>query len=272
VRAAAGLALALAAAALPAAANVLDVDAVPGVRERGRETYTAFLASLPSRAFAIGQKDVYVYGWRGGESGKAAAIAGALYACNKLARNVCRVYAVDNDVVFPRYAQFEQESAKLRAEIRERDFPFGDYGDEVRELPETPTKAEGVIRTMRTVELAKIMASAVRPLLIDVAEGEPHETLPNSWWIKGAGLTGRDDPDADIRERLGLVLEGLTGNDKTARLVFYCAEARCALALHAARRARDLGYTNVSWYRGGVQAWRAARLPVLESIQSAQVR
>src|SRR6185503_17964639 len=160
---------------------------------------------------------------------------------------------------------------KLRAAIRERDFPFGDYGDEEREFPETPLRAEG-IRTMKTVELAKMMASAVRPTLVDVTEGEPHPTLPNAWWIKGAGLTGRDDPDADIRERLGLVLEGLAGGDKARPLVFFCGDARCAHALAAARRARDLGYTQVAWYRGGVQAWKSARLATLESIQSGQVR
>ena len=270
MHAAAGLAFALAAAALPAAANVLDVDAVPGVRERGREAYTAFLQALPSRAFAVGDKGFS--GWRGGEANAAAAIAGALYNCNKLARNVCRVYAVDNDVVLPRYAQFEQESVKLRAAIRERDFPFADYGDEVRELPETPLRAEGIIRTMKTVELARMMASAVRPVLLDVSEGEPHETLPNAWWVKGAGLAGKEDPEGDIRERLGLVLEGLTAGNKSAPLAFFCADARCALALNAARRARELGSTNISWYRGGVQAWKAARLPTLESVQSAQVR
>ena len=270
MRAATGLAAALLAIGLPAAANVLDVDAVPGLRERGREAYSAFLKSLPSRAFAVGDKGFS--GWRGGESTRDAAIAGALFNCNQLARNVCRIYALDNEIVHARYAQFEEQSVKLRASIRERDFPFGDYGDEVRELPETPLKAEGVIRTMRTVELAKIMASAVRPVLVDVTEGGPHETLPNAWWIKGAGLAGRDDPDAEIRQRLDAVLEGLTGGDKSARVAFFCGDARCALALTAARRARDLGYTNVSWYRGGVQAWKAARLPTLESVQSAQVR
>ena len=265
----AGLALAAVAFAALAQEKVLDIDAVPGVRERGREAYTAFLASLPSRAFAVGDKGFS--GWRGGEATRAAAIAGALYNCNKLARNVCRVYAVDNDVVLSRHAQFAEQSVKLRATLRERDFAFADYGDEVREFPETPLRTDG-IRTMKTVELARMMASAVRPTLIDVTEGEPHPTLPNAWWIKGAGLTGREDPEADIRERLTLVLEGLVGGDKAAPLVFFCSDARCPHALAAARRVRELGYTQVAWYRGGVESWKAARLDTLESVQSGQVR
>ena len=80
------------------------------------------------------------------------------------------------------------------------------------------------------------------------------------------------DPDADIRRRLGAVLEGLTAGDKTASLAFFCGDARCALSLKAAQRARGLGYPNVIWYRGGVSAWKEARLPTLESIQTGQVR
>ena len=268
VRAAAGLVLVLAALAAFAEQEprVLDINAVPGLRERGREAYTAFLRALPSRAFALG--DQGFSGWRGGEGVRSAAIAGALLNCNELARNICRVYAVDNDIVYARYTQFEEQSVKLRAAIRERDFPFGDYGDETRELAETPHNTDG-LRTLKTVDLAKIMASAVRPVLIDVTEGEPHDTLPNAWWIKGAGLA---DPDADIRRRLGAVLDGLTAGDKTASLAFFCGDARCALSLKAAQRARELGYPNVIWYRGGVSAWKDARLPTLESIQSGQVR
>ena len=269
MRVAAGLALLATALGVSAQERVLDVDAVPGLRERGREAYAAFLKSLPSRAFAIGDKGFV--GWRGGEETRGAAIAKALFNCNELARNVCRVYAVDNEVVHARHAQFEEQSVRARAVIRERDFPFGEYGDETREHPETPRSSDG-LRTLKTVELAKMMASAVRPVLIDVIEGEPHDTLPNAWWIKGAGLAGRDDPDADVRQRLGAVLEGLTGGDKTASLAFFCGDARCPLSLKAAQRARELGYPNVLWYRGGVRAWKDARLPTLESIQSAQVR
>jgi len=266
VRIATGLALLATALAASAQEKVIDIDAVPGLRDRGRESYAAFLKTLPSRAFALGEQGFS--GWRGGEGNRTAAIAGALLNCNELARNICRVYAVDNDIVYPRYTQFEEQSVKLRAAIRERDFPFGEYGDETRELPETPRISDG-LRTLKTVELAKMMASAVRPVLIDVTEGEPHDTLPNAWWIKGAGLA---QPDGDIRRRLGALLEGLTAGDKTASLAFFCGDARCALSLTAARRARELGYPNILWYRGGVAAWKDARLPTLESIQSGQVR
>ena len=40
-------------------------------------------------------------------------------------------------------------------------------------------------------------------------------------------------------------------------LVFLCASARCWLSYNAALRAVRLGYADVRWYRGGIEAWGA---------------
>jgi PQQ-dependent catabolism-associated CXXCW motif protein len=279
-----GLVAACLAGAAAAASDVRDVDAVPAVRERGREAYAAFLAAPAPRAFAVGERGPT--GWRSGEATKSLAIAGALYGCNKLARDVCRIYAVNDEVVYPQYAQFEQKSARMLQALREASFAFADYGDEVQDFrvtsaelrrdtnlqADTPLAVPGV-RTIKAVDLARMMGSAVKPLVIDVIEDDGHETLPGARWIRGAGLGPReDDVNADIRERLGFVLEGLSGSNKSALIAFFCGDARCWLSLNAALRARDLGYTNVLWYRGGINAWKAARLESLEAVQFGQVR
>src|SRR5258706_4355692 len=135
-------------------------------------------------------------------------------------------------------------------DLREASFAFADYGDEVQDFrvtgselrrdtnleAETPLAVSGV-RTIKAVELARMMGSAVRPLVIDVIEDDGHETLPGARWIKGAGLGPReDDVNADIRERFGLVLEGVTHANKSALIAFFCADARCSLSLKAALR------------------------------------
>jgi rhodanese-related sulfurtransferase len=43
--------------------------------------------------------------------------------------------------------------------------------------------------------------------------------------------------------------------------VFFCSGVRCWLSYNAALRAVRGGYANVYWYRGGIDAWRAAGLP-----------
>lgn len=50
--------------------------------------------------------------------------------------------------------------------------------------------------------------------------------------------------------------------DRSAALVFYCSNPLCRKAPLAARRARELGYTNVRVMSAGIQGWLAARLPI----------
>lgn len=48
---------------------------------------------------------------------------------------------------------------------------------------------------------------------------------------------------------------------KEAMLVFYCAGFLCRKAPNAARRARDMGYTNVHVMSAGISGWLGAKLP-----------
>ena len=41
----------------------------------------------------------------------------------------------------------------------------------------------------------------------------------------------------------------------------YCQGTYCWMSYNAALRAINLGYTNVLWYRGGIEAWKQAGLP-----------
>ena len=57
-------------------------------------------------------------------------------------------------------------------------------------------------------------------------------------------------------------MEEVTGGKKSRPLAFYCVNSQCWLSYNASLRAVALGYTRVLWYRGGVEAWRAAGLPL----------
>ena len=50
------------------------------------------------------------------------------------------------------------------------------------------------------------------------------------------------------------------GNPETP-LVFYCLNPECWMSYNAALRAINLGYRNVLWYRGGIEAWQQAGQP-----------
>ena len=49
--------------------------------------------------------------------------------------------------------------------------------------------------------------------------------------------------------------------DKNSSLVFYCSNPFCRKAPNAARRAKQLGYTNVKVMSAGISGWLSAKLP-----------
>jgi rhodanese-related sulfurtransferase len=117
----------------------------------------------------------------------------------------------------------------------------------------TPLTIPGA-QTISTGELYKALSEHRRLLLIDVLD-RPHAGIPTARRYSGVGMAS---PSTDLRTLLGRD----TGGDKAYPLVFYCQGAQCWESYNAALRARDAGYTQVYWYRGGLEAWSLARLPM----------
>lgn len=51
--------------------------------------------------------------------------------------------------------------------------------------------------------------------------------------------------------------------DKAGAILFYCNGPRCLRSSDAVSRARDWGYENIFWFRGGWHEWTEKRLPVI---------
>jgi rhodanese-related sulfurtransferase len=120
----------------------------------------------------------------------------------------------------------------------------------------TPLAVPGA-RTVATAELRRLLQrpGGERPVLVDVLGGDGHRTLPGAAWLPGAGRgESFDDP---LQAKLGAALAALSGGDPTRPIVLFCAGPRCWLSYNAALRAVRLGYTNVLWYRGGIESWGA---------------
>jgi PQQ-dependent catabolism-associated CXXCW motif protein len=133
---------------------------------------------------------------------------------------------------------------------------------EIRQAPysaPTPLQLPGA-KTIRTAELHDLLVMSPSPILIDVAGGDGHLTLKGAHWLPGLGRGTHflDSLQADLLTHL----ERLTGGDKFRPVVFYCVNARCWLSYNSSLRAVALGYKNVFWFRGGIEAWREAGLPM----------
>jgi rhodanese-related sulfurtransferase len=49
---------------------------------------------------------------------------------------------------------------------------------------------------------------------------------------------------------------------KSDPVVFYCNGPKCRRSDHAVVIAAACGYTNIYWFRGGIEAWRADNYPI----------
>ena len=144
-------------------------------------------------------------------------------------------------------------------------------------VPEPAGLYQGAMHgyTPNTVQGGKIVDTATletmikdaHPLLLDVAEKDrkppsmgagmiwapTHRSLPGTTFLQGGGK-GTDDKtySAAFKARVA----ALTGGDLGKPIVTFC-HPDCWGSYNAARRLVALGYTNVLWYRDGVEGWQA---------------
>ncbi|MEP6873293.1 MAG: rhodanese-like domain-containing protein [Burkholderiales bacterium] len=120
----------------------------------------------------------------------------------------------------------------------------------------TPNQIPGG-QLITTKGLAPLLQQGVQVHVFDVLGGP--DTLPNAIPLVWAAQPGSFD-DA-TQQQMGQMLRQVTRGQADAPLVFYCLSAECWMSYNAALRAIRLGYRNVLWYRGGIEAWKSAGLP-----------
>ncbi|UCB54448.1 MAG: rhodanese-like domain-containing protein [Thiotrichales bacterium] len=52
--------------------------------------------------------------------------------------------------------------------------------------------------------------------------------------------------------------------DKSDPVVFYCNGPKCRRSDNAVVIAKNCGYSNIYWYRGGIEAWKAKNYPIVK--------
>lgn len=117
----------------------------------------------------------------------------------------------------------------------------------------TPLTIPGA-KAITTEQLKEMMGKEPKPLLIDALAApdmiEGAEGLGSG--IGEQRMFGKD------RSMFPKALETLTGGDKAKPIVFYCRSSSCWHSYNASLHAVGEGYSNVYWYRGGLDAWKAS--------------
>jgi PQQ-dependent catabolism-associated CXXCW motif protein len=122
----------------------------------------------------------------------------------------------------------------------------------------TPNSIPGG-QVITTRGLQDLIANRQTPfLLLDILGGP--QMIPGAQFAVPAAQPGSFS-DA-TQQQFGQFLQEATRGNKEVPLVLYCQSRECWMSYNAALRAINLGYRNVLWYRGGIEAWQAAGQPV----------
>jgi rhodanese-related sulfurtransferase len=117
----------------------------------------------------------------------------------------------------------------------------------------TPLTIPGA-KTITTEQLKDMLGKEPKPVLIDALAAsdmiEGAEGLGNG--IGEQRMFGKD------RSMFPKALQSLTAGDKARPVVFYCRSSSCWHSYNASLHAVSEGYSNVFWYRGGLDAWKAS--------------
>jgi PQQ-dependent catabolism-associated CXXCW motif protein len=213
------------------------------------------------------------------------AFVGAIYACNHVRgqpARLCEARVTNGYDVSDLYASAHAAHVEALAKLSPPPDKF--YGNEeyggamtsatglrtqrVHDI--TPQKIDG-IKVYGTQELAVALKSPQPPLVIDVWAAV-NDAIPSAVTLLMGGLAFEDaNGDAVYEGRFAGLLKALSP-DPAKPVVFYCQSRDCWLSVNAALRAKKLGYSQVGWYRGGMESWKAASLPVGQVIVRAVVR
>lgn len=121
----------------------------------------------------------------------------------------------------------------------------------------TPASIPGG-QLITTKGLSELVQGRQTPyFLFDVLGGQ--ETLPGAMpavWMSQPGSF-----NDQTQQQLSQMLQQGTQGRKDVPMIFYCMSTQCWMSYNAALRAINAGYSNVLWYRGGIEAWKAAGLP-----------
>ena len=213
------------------------------------------------------------------------AFVGAIYACNHvrgLPARLCEARVTNGYDVSDLYTGAQAAHAEALAKLAapsEKFYANEEFGgamtsatglrtQKVHDI--TPQKIDG-IKVYGTQELAVALKSAQPPLVVDVWAAV-NEAIPSAVTLLMGGLAFDDATgDAVYEGRFAGLLKALSP-DASKPIVFYCQSRDCWLSVNAALRAKKLGYSQVGWYRGGMESWKAANLPVGRVIVRAVVR
>ncbi len=255
--------------------------------EKQKAAFKLYQTKTEVKAFAVSPNDNYSSSIS--KTQNTNMLQFVLSNCQKKAAMPCQVLSLNNEDYAPKYTQFNQQSAMAirNMQIKSENYRSIEKKNWWMESPErlrtlnegihfpTPMQLEGI----KTIDTPSLVAAikADNMLVIDAIgffEGRA-PTLPKAYAFDWIGIEyGNDSKEHRIdeiaQENLSIIMNQIAP-DKTQAITVYCSSPECWLSVNAALRLKSLGYVNVHWYRGGLEAWANAGLPTVNFVPFATV-
>lgn len=211
------------------------------------------------------------------------AFVAAVYACNHVKdrpARLCEAQAVDGFDAREMYAREGPAPAAILAALTpptERFFANEEFGGTLtsakglrtqKMIDITPQSVDGVT-VLGTQALVRTLKASAPPTLIDV--GFEAQTLPGAHTLLYGGFAFDEAAREQAYQARFEGLLKLLNPDPAAPLVFFAKNREWWHGVNAAQRAKRLGYAQVGWYRGGLDSWKAAGLPLVPTVVRAVV-
>jgi PQQ-dependent catabolism-associated CXXCW motif protein len=259
------------------------LDAVQCSSDRCRKLIADYLAAGGDKALAL-PVDGKGLGTSSKRDTPENAFVGALFNCNHIKdkpARLCETKTVDGYDVSDFYVSAEashKEALEKLTPPPNKFYANEEYGGGLTSAKVlrtqnyhdiTPQKLDG-IKTYGTQELAAALKSTQPPVVVDVLGGG--SSIPSAVVLLYGGLAETDELAEKAYEQRFSELLRLLSPDMSHPIVFYCLGRNCWLSVNASLRAKKLGYTQVGWYRGGTDSWKAANLPFASAVVRAVVK
>ncbi|BBB62052.1 hypothetical protein UNDKW_3779 [Undibacterium sp. KW1] len=256
-------------------------DIWPGQIELNKSAQTGFekyKGDKAKKAFAVSADGSWGTGF--GFNNDVLAIRSALSKCQRHTKLNCKLYDLDDEAFQDKYALFLTESERaiknLKVQNGYQDFENTDWflppmkhlrpGSEGFHYA-TPTRIEG-IKNISTPELAEKLAKKQISVIDALGIDNSGMTLPFAISLDGAANLA-DDPEAAFNKNLDADLRAVMKKNfpqKEAPIAVFCISEECWMSVNTLVRLKGMGYSNLYWYRGGIAAWQAAKLPVVKAV------
>lgn len=259
------------------------------ITEGVRDGLQEYAMMAREKVFAGAANGAYVSYIRG-HNGPGRIMRNAMSECQRKTFGACRILDINGQSYEDAYLQYAAQSRQALHDmgmLQTESIPVELHDWKVAPPTAMQTRAQGYgeptprtlpgVTTLDTAQLRwRLWRGSIT--LIDMRGWEDGpaqkllsmQTIPNAYFVDWGGTEDGAEREAVLLRNFARVMHTIEP-DKTKPVCAFCWGPDCWMSINGALRLQALGYTDVHWYRGGIEAWTQAGLPTVNAVPHATV-